>query len=234
MHEARSLPDDLPPLDPMIPEWDLLTEIRNTLRGLPFVQLVYVKGHQDNDKSYRQLNQMAQMNVDADHMAGRYQTALGRAHPFALMSPTTGTHLIYPEEVRDHVMKCGAASRQRWRDKFLQEINMFHDKAETYPLLRHLWNEAIKSGCALMNPIFWYPQCCIIPMFAKLLYNKTEWMATAYKRTFRHNMESDTRGVLSTAASANGHGGSSERRDMAETVYRENMEAVGEAMEITK
>jgi hypothetical protein len=240
MHDARSLPDDLPPLDPMIPEWDLLTEIRNTLRGLPFVQLVYVKGHQDNDKSYRQLSQMAQMNVDADHMAGRYQTELGRAHPFALMSPTTGAHLIYPEgtltaryvtnirrratssqlqqyikhkygfednvmqsinwsahgksmqlfikkrvhitkmvheclptlgrlnrfdkghrtcpccpcltEDRDHVIKCGAASRQRWRDKFLQEINMFHDKAETYPLLRHLWNEAIQEWLRTDEP----------------------------------------------------------------------------------
>jgi hypothetical protein len=79
-NELGSISDDLPPLDPLIPEWDLLMEIRNTLRGLPLVKLEYVKGHQDNQKSYRQLNQMAQMNVDADHMAGRYQTELGRAH----------------------------------------------------------------------------------------------------------------------------------------------------------
>ena len=59
INDPRSLPDDSPPLDPMIPEWDLLTKIRNTLRGLPFVKLEYVKGHQDNHKSYRQLNQKA-------------------------------------------------------------------------------------------------------------------------------------------------------------------------------
>jgi hypothetical protein len=193
---------------------------------------------------------MAQINVDADHMAGQYQTDFGRAYPFALMSPTTGVHLIYPEgtltaryvtnirrratssqleqyikrkygfednvmnsinwsahgksmqlffkkrvhitkmvheflptlgrlnrfdngqrtcpccpcvtEDRDHVIKCRAASRQRWREKFLQEINIFHDKAETYPLLRNLWNDAIQEWMrtddhdVLVSPVLYH------------------------------------------------------------------------------
>lgn len=98
---AASAPTSLPkwqvPLDPLIPEWDLLVEIRYALRKLPLVKLVYVKGHQDAHKAYNRLSLRAQLNVDADDLAGKYQQDYGKAHPFALMTPRTGGFLIYPE-----------------------------------------------------------------------------------------------------------------------------------------
>jgi hypothetical protein len=238
--DSANITSGLPQLDPLIPEWDLLTEIRHTLQHLPFVKLEYVKGHQDNDKSYSQLTQMAQLNVDADRMAGKYQTEYGRAHPFAIMSPTTGAYVIYPEGTltasyvanirrratsaqlrkyiqtkyayddvtmeminwnahgkalrsnikrrvhitklvheclptlgrlnrfdngrrtcpccpslqkdRDHVIRCSARSRAKWRTEFLQAINRFHEQAETYPSLKNLWEEAIREWMKETNP----------------------------------------------------------------------------------
>jgi hypothetical protein len=81
----------------LIPEWDLLAEIRFALQRLPYVQLVHVKGHQDKHKEYSRLNLRAQLNVDADDLAGKYQQEYGKAHPFVLMTPRTGGFLIYPE-----------------------------------------------------------------------------------------------------------------------------------------
>jgi hypothetical protein len=37
-------------LDPLLPEWDLLIEIQTSLRALPGVSVVYVKGHQDSQR----------------------------------------------------------------------------------------------------------------------------------------------------------------------------------------
>lgn len=84
-------------IDPLIPEWDLLIEIRNSLQLLPEVQLVYVKGHQDQNNAYERLTLLAQLNIDADNMASQYQRNFGRAHPYALMMPSTGVYLVYPE-----------------------------------------------------------------------------------------------------------------------------------------
>ncbi len=61
---------------------------------LLFKKLVYVKGHQDKHKAYNRLSLRAQLNVDADDLASKYQQELGRARPFALMTPRTGGFLI--------------------------------------------------------------------------------------------------------------------------------------------
>ena len=61
--EPTSLPTDLQPLHPLISEWDLLIEIRHTLQTLPGVKSVYVKGHQDQQKAYCNLNLMAQTQM---------------------------------------------------------------------------------------------------------------------------------------------------------------------------
>jgi hypothetical protein len=52
----KSLPPRLTPLNPLIPEWDLLVEIRNALTLLPKVRLVYVKAHEDRHRPYNQLS----------------------------------------------------------------------------------------------------------------------------------------------------------------------------------
>lgn len=86
-----------PLIDPLIPEWDLPIEIRNSLQQLLEVQLVYIKGHQDQNKAYERLPLLAQLNVDADDMARRYRQEFGSANPNALMMPNTGVYVVYPE-----------------------------------------------------------------------------------------------------------------------------------------
>ena len=98
--EPTSLQPDVEPLHPLIPEWDLLVEIRNTLFQLPNVKLVYVKGHQDATRAYSRLDLLAQLNVDADDMAQTFQERFGQPRPHAYMTPHTGAFLIYPEGTR--------------------------------------------------------------------------------------------------------------------------------------
>jgi hypothetical protein len=96
-----SLSTQCSPLDPLIPEWDLLVEIRKSLGALPdVVKLVYVKGHQDKHRAYARLSLLAHLNVDLDDMAGQYQQDHGRAYPYTLIMPNTGVYKVYPEGTR--------------------------------------------------------------------------------------------------------------------------------------
>jgi hypothetical protein len=124
-----SLPPSSTPLNPLIPEWDLLVEIRHSLSQLPSVKLVYVKGHQDLTKAYNRLELLAQLNVDADDMAREYQETYGQARPYALMAQHTGAYLVYPEGTR--TAKYGQDIRRRaWNNrlrKYIQNKNQFED-----------------------------------------------------------------------------------------------------------
>lgn len=64
-------------LDVLDAEWDLLVEIQEALRELPGVDLTYIKGHQDDRVPYDRLPLMAQLNVDADRLAAKYQNLHG-------------------------------------------------------------------------------------------------------------------------------------------------------------
>jgi hypothetical protein len=82
-------------LDTLDAEWDLLVEIQEALRELPGVDLTYVKGHQDDKKANDRLPLMAQLNVDADRLAGEYNREHGnQQRPFALMTPNAGALLL--------------------------------------------------------------------------------------------------------------------------------------------
>ena len=83
-------------LDVLCPEWDVLKEIQAALRVLPGIRLQYVKGHQDRDIEYSQLDQLGQMNVDADEIAKTYQHLYGAIRPLVFMSDRTRAHLIGP------------------------------------------------------------------------------------------------------------------------------------------
>ena len=103
--EVNNSNDDLPMsstdgnivLDVLIPDWDVLVEIQRSLDQLPQIKLDYVKGHQDRTTPYAQLDQMAQLNVDADAKAGQYQDEFGAVRPIAQLMPHTGAHLVGPE-----------------------------------------------------------------------------------------------------------------------------------------
>ena len=78
------------------PEWNVLHEIQwNFKTHLRGGTLVHTKGHQDDHLKYRDLPLMAQLNVDADRLAGQYQDDHGMARPTVLMFPHTLTlHLM--------------------------------------------------------------------------------------------------------------------------------------------
>ena len=84
-------------LDVLCPEWDVLIEIQNSLKLLPGVHLEYVEGHQDDKTPYHNLPLLAQLNVDADKIAGQYHEFHFLHLPFVILSPHTRAHLVMDE-----------------------------------------------------------------------------------------------------------------------------------------
>ena len=83
-------------LDFLCPEWDILIEIQAALRELPGVRLQYVAGHQDRKQDYTTLPLLAQLNVDADRIAGDYHNLHHPHTPFAHLSPNSRDHPVFP------------------------------------------------------------------------------------------------------------------------------------------
>ena len=124
-------------LDALCPEWDVLIEIQEAMKTLPRVKLVYVKGHQDRDCAYEQIDLMGQLNVDADQVAGEFQDDHGADRPLVLMLPHTKAHLILSD---------GTITGNY--DKYLQH------KATAKPLLDYIrrknsWSQSV------MDSIHW-------------------------------------------------------------------------------
>jgi hypothetical protein len=61
------------------------------------IRLEYVKEHQDRDRSYHEMNEMRQLNADADAKARAYQDAHGANQPIVLMTTSTHAHLLGPQ-----------------------------------------------------------------------------------------------------------------------------------------
>ena len=54
------------------PDWDVVRSIADTLLLFPAPKITHVKGHQDKTVPYADLPLRAQLNVDADHLAGEF------------------------------------------------------------------------------------------------------------------------------------------------------------------
>lgn len=80
--------------DPLSPEWDLVGNILQSLQDHPDIRLQHIKGHQDRTASYRSLSLLAQLNIDADGMANRYQREYGQCSPNVLLTGTAGVHVV--------------------------------------------------------------------------------------------------------------------------------------------
>ena len=90
---ANGLPN--PTLEP---DWDVLHEIKWTLhQQLQGGKLIHTKGHQDDKQKYATLSLLAQLNVDADKLAGLYQDRHRAAHPTVLLFPHTAAQVHIPE-----------------------------------------------------------------------------------------------------------------------------------------
>ena len=90
-------------------EWDVLAEIWDTLKKMPRgveITLKHIKGHQDKEKSYAELSLPAQMNVDADRIAGDYIEANpDKNYSHALMFPSCGALIHLKNGTVTHHMK---------------------------------------------------------------------------------------------------------------------------------
>jgi hypothetical protein len=81
------------------PQIEILWKI--TLRLLPITTFFsHVKGHQDDTTAYTDLSLAAQLNVDADTLAGEHQTQFPSEHLIVPLLPSTGTHLC----IGDHTI----------------------------------------------------------------------------------------------------------------------------------
>ena len=70
------------------PEWDVLHEIQWAFsRQLHGGIIVHTKGHQDDKAKYDTLPLLAQLNIDADELAGKFQDHHGAARAHVLLFP---------------------------------------------------------------------------------------------------------------------------------------------------
>jgi hypothetical protein len=139
--QATDTRNTVPPTAPIIldvlcPDWDVLIEIQMAMSRLPGVTMQFIKGHQDRTAAYLRLPLLAQLNVDADHMAGLYQDDHGNERPCVIMSPRAGVHLEFPSgTVLSHYARslrreCTTEPLQRylqhrnnWTQQTMKQIN---------------------------------------------------------------------------------------------------------------
>lgn len=122
----------------MVSDWDVLTMISTTINELSCpLTIKHVKGHQDEKKAYKDLTILAQLNVDADKLAGSFQTMYGMPRPTVLRFPvnsvqfnlhTTDTVTYKLKSVLYHEASAPAlrdyiAERNGWDDQDMQLIN---------------------------------------------------------------------------------------------------------------
>jgi hypothetical protein len=70
-------------------DWDVVEAIVVQVEAAELqVSYKHVKGHQDKDTQYEDLPFLAQLNVDADKLAGTYQIEHGSYRPLIPLSPT--------------------------------------------------------------------------------------------------------------------------------------------------
>jgi hypothetical protein len=84
------------PLDPLSPEWDVIFGIQSLLREMPGLNLQHIKGHQDREHDFHRLPLLAQLNIEADALANRYQRDHGLFQPEVLLTQWAGAHLVLP------------------------------------------------------------------------------------------------------------------------------------------
>jgi hypothetical protein len=84
------------PLDPLSPEWDIVIGVQTPLQEMPGLTLQHIKGHQDERCEFHRLPLLAQLNVEADALATKYQQNHATFQPYVLFTKWAGVHLVLP------------------------------------------------------------------------------------------------------------------------------------------
>jgi hypothetical protein len=66
------------------PDWNIVRTIDHTLMSFPAPQIHHVKGHQDKDTEYCDLPLQAQLNIDADKLAGDFHSTYSATPAIAI------------------------------------------------------------------------------------------------------------------------------------------------------
>ena len=70
-------------------EFDITEQIFRTTKAYNIsADYNWVRGHQDRDKEYDKLDTFARLNVNADHLAGKYQRCKGTFRPPSPILPS--------------------------------------------------------------------------------------------------------------------------------------------------
>lgn len=92
---------DLFPNKTLEADADVILELWKTIQDIPADSrptYSHIKGHQDKNKEYHELELPAQLNIDADEIAGQFLiNHPGRDYSTATLLPTTGAQLHLPE-----------------------------------------------------------------------------------------------------------------------------------------
>ena len=84
------------PLDPLSPDSDIAIGVQSLLKEMPGLRLQHIKGHQDERCEFHRLPLLAQLNVEADALANKYQRDHGSFQPKVLFTQWAGVHLVLP------------------------------------------------------------------------------------------------------------------------------------------
>ena len=123
-------------IETLSPDSDVIVELQAALAALPGITLRHIKGHQDRKTSYDRLSLLAQLNVDADHLAGEYQQTHGCEKPPVLMSPNVRAHFVQEDvnitsNIATHIRHQSSCAslmeyikrQQNWSETTLRSVN---------------------------------------------------------------------------------------------------------------
>jgi hypothetical protein len=111
----------------LAPDWDIISEIELACKQLQIQHpstIQHVKGHQDREKKYHEMDLISQLNVNSDSAAGRFQEIFSAIRPIVHRMPNNSAQLHLP--------------RGTFNSKYKQQIR-YADSAPA--LLDHMRNK---------------------------------------------------------------------------------------------
>jgi len=123
----------------LTPEWDLIAKMRPLLQESRFIDWMFswIAGHQDRKLHYDELTLQAQLNCDADRIAGEYQKRTDNKTPWIVaLTPECPVHLDiqgstvtskYKSSIRRAIshppLWAYIARRNEWTPEIMQSID---------------------------------------------------------------------------------------------------------------
>ena len=145
----------------------MLIAIQHSRNQLLEIKLQHVQGHQDWTTSYAHLDQMGQLNVDADAKAGEFQDAHGAYRPWVPLSSFANAHLSGPH---------GTITSQY--------SNRIRHLATTTPLRAHLLQKYQWSPMILTS-INWESHGSALEKLQKNAPTSQNWYMISYRRPLK-------------------------------------------------